>query len=232
MGNSESNESSYSSSSSRSYTSRSSKSISVGRGSTGNLKQTIGEHVSLNQVISEVQLLKRQIENHPVFHWGFFFKVNNIIVCIEYTDSGVMVNLFNAYSNGYIGFAGKTREVFYKNMRDFESSRSTLNQILDKVIALVENHGFTGEGYSVLGRNCQHFCVELAKPFDFNARNANPINIMPSIFGNRNMMPDIFSEIVLKQNDDSIFYELENNLDPRSMTRRTMSLAKMEKYTV
>jgi hypothetical protein len=234
MGNSESNNENYSNSSSpRSYTSKSSKSLSVGRGSCGNLRETFASYVNLSKKIDEVILLKRQIENHPVFHWGFFFIVNNVIICIEYTDRGVLINLFNNLSEGFKKFAAKANIVYYKNMKDFQSSGCNLGQILDRVSTLVVSNGFIDEGYNVIGRNCQHFVVRLAEPFDYNVKNANKPNFnLPMLGGIGGNPYSIIGELVLNRDDDSIFYELESNIDPKSLAKRGFSLAKMKTYNV
>jgi hypothetical protein len=230
MGNSENSQAQNYSTSSPSYT-KSSTSMSVGQGNFGETKQVIGKLIDLNKIIDEVILVKRPIENHPVFHWGFFFIVNDTIVCIEYTVGGVLLNLFKNRSDAYRAFAAKSNYVCYKSMSSFRSSNCNLNQILDRVAGLVVSYGFTENGYNLISRNCQHFVLQLAIPFDINAeissKAANLIlsNDSPTLIANT-----LISILDLKKDDDSIFYELENNLEPNSMVKRARSLAKMETF--
>ncbi len=237
MGSSESNNlnnSSSTSSSSRSYTSKSLKSISVGRGNCGDLREIVGKYANLTKKIDQIIFLKRIIENFGFLHWGFFFKVDDVIVCIEYTDSGLLINLFNNLSDGFRAFASKTNIVYYKNMKTFESSGCSLDNILDRVVSLVKSNGFTEDGYSVIIRNCQHFVIKLAEPFDFNVKNANKINVLPRMFGS-NYSTDLMTvvgDMIFNRDDDSIFYELEGDMDPKSSAKRGLSLAKMQIYNV
>jgi hypothetical protein len=116
-------------------------------------------------------------------------------------------------------------------MSSFRSSNCNLNQILDRVAGLVVSYGFTENGYNLISRNCQHFVLQLAIPFDINAeiysKAANLIlsNDSPTLIANT-----LISILDLKKDDDSIFYELENNLEPNSMVKRARSLAKMETF--